>query len=935
MEIKFDDINYLRVYGKYVDLSERPNDNGDIKVVCPFHEDSEPSLSINMHTGLFRCFGCEKAGDVYTFIQLHEGVDFKRAQVIANNMSLPPISDVIVEGYVEALHRSTKIMKFLLEKRGFTEETISRFRLGWDGSRVTIPIYDENKNIVNIRRYSPTHSGKHKVINYKTGYGVPPRLFPLSALKKSEIWIVEGETDCMLATQTGVTAVTATGGALAWNPGWADLFQGKSVIVCYDIDRSGKIGSEKVARTLSGIAKDVRVIQLPLVDPPDADLTDYILYSGAGLKELKGLIKETPLWHPHDSEHFQELDDDTTYSVHLSQTSMSMYYHKRIRTDAIVAGKTLSPYTVPKIVEFQCPMDMDRCVNCAMADAIGGKKRITIGCNSKWLLELIGVPDSIQRNILYSFIGVGQCKQLRYKIVEAQNVEEITIIPELDFSTTNQEYCMRRAFFIGHGIRSNQAYSFVGLSLPDPKTQVAVLLLSEAKPTQGDISSFKMNPQIRKQLTLFQPGKQSIRDKLHHIYDDFEANVTGIYGRHDLMLTADLAWHSALTFIFQERKIRRGWVETLIIGDSRTGKTETVSTMLNHYRLGEFITGENTSYAGLIGGLQQLNKKWTITWGKLPINNGRLVAIDEVSALSEEDIAAMSGVRSTGVAEITKIQTERTMAQTRTIWMSNPRSARTLNTYTYGILAVRELIGRPEDIARFDFAISAANNEVKMTVINRMSRPRVKHVYIGDACRQLLLWVWSRTAEQVIFEKSAVQAILDNATSMGNKYSSKIPLVEGADQRIKLARLSVALAARLFSTDKGEKIIVKKEHVIFIVEFLDTIYSKQSLSYTQFSDVEQRDSIELKKHEKDIEGFLSQNRELAHIMMKVQIFRARELGEMLGEDQYQVSEYIRFLSQFGLLVRTPNGYVKSAALIQKLHSYLPDIPLKKDKKTKW
>ena len=47
--------------------------------LCPFHDDHNPSLSVNPKTNLWQCFGCGAAGDVIRFIELFDQVDFKEA----------------------------------------------------------------------------------------------------------------------------------------------------------------------------------------------------------------------------------------------------------------------------------------------------------------------------------------------------------------------------------------------------------------------------------------------------------------------------------------------------------------------------------------------------------------------------------------------------------------------------------------------------------------------------------------------------------------------------------------------------------------------------------------------------------------------------------------------------------------------------------------
>src|SRR4051795_234061 len=44
--------------------------------LCPFHPERTPSFNVREETGRYRCFGCDKSGDVFTFVQEHEHVDF-------------------------------------------------------------------------------------------------------------------------------------------------------------------------------------------------------------------------------------------------------------------------------------------------------------------------------------------------------------------------------------------------------------------------------------------------------------------------------------------------------------------------------------------------------------------------------------------------------------------------------------------------------------------------------------------------------------------------------------------------------------------------------------------------------------------------------------------------------------------------------------------
>lgn len=405
-------------------------------------------------------------------------------------------------------------------------------------------------------------------------------------------------------------------------------------------------------------------------------------------------------------------------------------------------------------------------------------------------------------------------------------------------------------------------------------------------------------------------------DKMH---EDFESNVTKIYMRRDLLTALDLVVHSVLQFKFQGDLVRRGWCEGLVVGDTRCGKSESIERMITHYRAGEIVTGENATFAGLIGGMQQTQKTWSITWGKFPLNDRRFLVIDELSGLPQEAIARMSGVRSSGVAEIIKIQTERTLSRVRALWVSNPRGKRPIAAFNSGIEAIQDLIGQPEDIARFDFALTVATGEVPLSVINSASHPRVPHVYSSSACNRLIYWAWSRKPDQIVFAPGAEEACLQKATWLSTKYVP--PLVEGAEQRIKLARLAVAAAARVYSTDDtGELVVVKPEHVEFVTEFLDTIYSKPSMAFDVYSNARLADR-EITDAQEVQQRFEAISADVRSLLATTANFTITDFQDYLGVERDAAQEFASFLVRKRCIRKGKFGYYKLPAFIQFLRHF--------------
>ncbi len=426
-------------------------------------------------------------------------------------------------------------------------------------------------------------------------------------------------------------------------------------------------------------------------------------------------------------------------------------------------------------------------------------------------------------------------------------------------------------------------------------------------------------------------------EKFAAIAKDLSHNVTKIYGRDDLLIAIDLIFHSVLSFVFLGNVVRKGWVEGLVLGDTGCGKTTVAEALMKHYQAGEMIRGEGATFAGLIGGVQQVSGsgRWSVTWGTLPLQDRRFVTIDEVSGLPVTDISDMSGVRSDGIAQLTKIHQEKTFARTRLLWISNPRSNRSLASYATGVDAVRELIGRPEDIRRFDFALTLASSEVPSDVINRRySGEEVPHVYTSELCHNRVLWAWSRKMEQIIFDEEAEEIILERAKKLGAEYHSSIPLVEPADQRIKLARLAVSAAVRVFSSDEeGERVLVRGEHCEFVYRFLDTIYKKKSLAYDLYS--RQRFSDEKLSHpDKVREALADQGMEFVNILLDVSFISMADIEVLADLERAEAKQLLSIFVRNRCLKRAKTGFFKTPAFIELLKEIKENGMEPKEEKSK-
>jgi hypothetical protein len=422
-------------------------------------------------------------------------------------------------------------------------------------------------------------------------------------------------------------------------------------------------------------------------------------------------------------------------------------------------------------------------------------------------------------------------------------------------------------------------------------------------------------------------------------------------------LLMDLVWHSVL-YLPINGEPKKGWIDALVIGDSGQGKSETFTRLLAHYGLGEWVDMKGASVAGLKGGLQDNAGRWWVTWGAIPLNDRRMVILDEVKGCAPEVLQALTSMRSSGLAEVQKIERRRAWARTRLLWISNPRSDRKVETYNYGVSAIKELFGSLEDVRRFDAALVVASNEVNAGQIAAGERgDDVPVVATAELCRRLILWCWSRGVDSVVIQPDAYEVALQEATRQGALYSSGIPLVEPSDHRLKLLRLAAALAGRTFSMEEageGEtrdgaggvgtleggveghhsersdrvasRLIVRPCHVEYAARFLDSLYGSRFMGYDEFS--------KLKTHEETIPELESVRRLLLGLPFCKQVLlglsrsneiRQTDIVDWSELDKDEARKVMSALVRANALTRKGNSYYKSGACIELLRLLLRDL----------
>lgn len=143
-------INIVDVVGQYLKLNHKSN---NFWAVCPFHEDSNPSLSVSQDKQIYKCFACGAHGNVFTFLQNYKNIDFydalKEAATIAKinlkdfdlevatnkKIALHPIKElnnlaVIFYQYQLTTEEGKKAIEYL-KNRNIAETNINDFAIGY------------------------------------------------------------------------------------------------------------------------------------------------------------------------------------------------------------------------------------------------------------------------------------------------------------------------------------------------------------------------------------------------------------------------------------------------------------------------------------------------------------------------------------------------------------------------------------------------------------------------------------------------------------------------------------------------------------------------------------------------------------------------------------------------------------------------------------
>lgn len=142
-------LNIVNVISRYIPVKKRGR---HFLACCPFHQEKTPSFTISEEIQIFKCFGCGKSGDIFTFLEEYEHIDFREAleqlakeagivlvksdhasQEENHRKTLIEINNQIANFYHYILtshNLGNTALQYVL-KRGITLDTIKKFKIGF------------------------------------------------------------------------------------------------------------------------------------------------------------------------------------------------------------------------------------------------------------------------------------------------------------------------------------------------------------------------------------------------------------------------------------------------------------------------------------------------------------------------------------------------------------------------------------------------------------------------------------------------------------------------------------------------------------------------------------------------------------------------------------------------------------------------------------
>lgn len=640
----------------------------------------------------------------------------------------------------------------------------------------------------------------------------------------------------------------------------------------------------------------------------------------------------------------KKIKGDEYIRIKLGEIEDPILCGKKVTVDFSVNTLIGSPYFSPKKIAFQPCSELtcenyEKCV-CAERDAV---KAVNITPLDKLHIQVYGVDDN--KAMSYIKARIDGCDK-KFRLVRENKSEEYTVQPFIcsniiqtlveaeneagmivdekgeQHALVAKEMKDYAAFCLSTALETSKTYRGKGVILPNPQNQTVTVLFSEIEPLNSPMDSFIVDDS---NIQMFKQFKGMTKvEKIRDIAD----NIVFIKGRDEVIEAVLLTFFSAIEFEFNKTLMPKGWIDTLMVGDSGQAKSILVERLIAYAGLG-YLSSSNCSVPGLIGACATIQKRDYINWGSFPRANRSLLFMDEVQNLPYEVHSQLRTVRQSGVAMVDKSIKGSHEAKTRLIAAANPLpKEKTMSEFKYGALSLESLPMGKGEIRRYDIAVflnAADNKKEAINSLNVGTEPIISR----EMLRNMILWIWSRKRDQILISKEVTESILQTATELSEQFDvDSVPLCNTSDMREKVARLTVAHAAFNMRTDDFIHLVPTLEDVEAVGDFLYTIYSHPSVKLDALCQDRKR-AIELddSQYKKIKEYFNKDDYSKMYAVMSGFVdvntaIRTMDLGGYVGASVTEMNKIITVLNRFNLIGMEGSGaYAAKPKLTKFLNRY--------------
>ena len=245
----------------------RVKDTGNnYMIVCPFHDDTDPSLGISrkaktnysgelIPAGTVNCFGCEYSGDLIRFIaDIKEVTEHQAFKWLINNFTVGEYEkrridldflDAEETGNLEKDIAEMEIYHPYMEERGLTPELILKYEVKYNPKMDTIvfPVYNSSGDeIIGYQERSTVGKKIYSEGNVNTLFGRQNL-----ELDSNSVWLTEAPIDSLICKKFGHNAVAIMGGISEEKLSAIGKLPYRVFVCAFDNDRGGDDFSDIVA----------------------------------------------------------------------------------------------------------------------------------------------------------------------------------------------------------------------------------------------------------------------------------------------------------------------------------------------------------------------------------------------------------------------------------------------------------------------------------------------------------------------------------------------------------------------------------------------------------------------------------------------------------------------------------------------------------------